>query len=155
MTTDLHAEGDGQWLFPYPPPDEAIPLGEPRVYFPEARDLVIITFGNGAHMSLRAAKRLRDQEGLRVRVVDLRWLAPLNVEAIAEHAREVGRVLVVDEGRRSGGISEAIFTAIIEGCDRPIKMRRVVGEDTYIPLGPAADTVLPTVDAIIAAARAL
>jgi 2-oxoisovalerate dehydrogenase E1 component len=155
MTKDLHAEGDGQWLFPYPPPDEAIPLGEPRVYFPEARDLVIITFGNGAHMSLRAAKRLRDQEGLRVRVVDLRWLAPLNVEAIAEHAREVGRVLVVDEGRRSGGISEAIFTAIIEGCDRPIKMRRVVGEDTYIPLGPAADTVLPSVDAIIAAARAL
>ena len=155
MTKDLHAEGDGQWLFPYPPPDEAIPLGEPRIYFPDARDLVIITFGNGAHMSLRAAKRLRDEEGLRVRVVDLRWLAPLNVEAIAEHAREVGRVLVVDEGRRSGGISEAIFTAIIEGCDSPIKMRRVVGEDTYIPLGPAADTVLPSVDAIIAAARAL
>lgn len=151
MTKDLHEEGDGGWLFSYPPPDEAIPLGEPRVYFPKAGDLVIITFGNGVHMSLRAAKRLKDERGVDVRIVDLRWLAPLNVDAIAEHAADAGKVLVVDEGRRSGGISEAIFTAIIEGCERPVKMKRVVGEDTYIPLGPAADTVLPSVDRIVEA----
>lgn len=153
MMKDLHAEGDGGWLFAYPPPGEAIPLGEPRVYFPEARDLAIFTFGNGAHMSLRAAIRLKDETGIETRVVDLRWLAPLNVEAIAQHAADVGKVLVVDEGRRSGGISEAIFTAIIERCDRPVKMKRVVGEDTYIPLGPAADSVLPSVEGIVATAK--
>lgn len=176
MTKDLHEDGDGGWSFAYPAPEEAVPLGEPRVYFPEARGLVIITFGNGAYMSLQAARRLKDESGIDVRVVDLRWLAPLNVEEIRRHALDVGRVLVVDEGRRSGGISEAIITAITEGSAGvspagprpsstsaspiaraacPVIVRRVVGEDTYIPLGPAAETVLPSVEGILAAARIL
>lgn len=153
MTKDLHAEGDGEWLFKYPHPEVAVPLGEPRVYFPEARDLVIVTFGNGVHMSLRAAKRLKEEDRVDVRIVDLRWLAPLNRKAIAEHAADAGRVLVVDEGRRTGGISEEIFTAIIENCAGRVRVKRVVGEDTYIPLGPAADTCLPSVDRIVDMAK--
>src|SRR5204863_3737174 len=47
MTKDLHREGDGAWQFPYPAPEVAVPLGEPRVYNESARDLAIITFGNG------------------------------------------------------------------------------------------------------------
>src|SRR5690606_20246067 len=43
MTKDLHEPKDGEWLFPYPAPDRAIPLGEGRVYHPDATDLLIIT----------------------------------------------------------------------------------------------------------------
>jgi 2-oxoisovalerate dehydrogenase E1 component len=50
-------------------------------------------------------------------------------------------VLVVDETRRSGGVSEEVFTALIEGGFKG-PMRRVAAEDSYIPLGPAADHVL-------------
>jgi 2-oxoisovalerate dehydrogenase E1 component len=48
---------------------------------------------------------------------------------------------VVDETRRSGGVSEEVFTALIEGGFKG-PMRRVAAEDSYIPLGPAADHVL-------------
>jgi len=142
MTKELHEPGDGAWQFAYPPPDQAVALGEGRVYAPDANDVLIITFGNGVYLSLRAARALQ-AEGIRVRVLDLRWLNPLNVELVVAHARECERVVVVDEGRRTGGLSEGIVTGLVEGLDRPPRVRRVAGADTYIPLGPAANLVLP------------
>lgn len=152
MTKDLHAPGDGEWNFAYPPPDEAIPVGEGRVYFEDARDVTILTFGNGLFMSLRAAKVLAEKHGIRVRVVDLRWISPLNESFIAEQATATGSVVVVDEGRRSGGISEAILAVIHERC-ADVSATRVVGLDTYIPLGPAANVVLPGEGDIVDAVR--
>jgi 2-oxoisovalerate dehydrogenase E1 component len=77
------------------------------------------------------------------------------VESIAQHARACGRVLVVDEGRRTGGISETIITALVESLDPLPRLRRVAGQDTYIPLGPAADLVLVSEADIVDAAKAL
>jgi len=153
MTKDLYDAKDSQWLFDYPPPDQAIGLGEGRVYHPEARDLLIVTFGNGVPMSLRAARQVEKETGKRIRVLDLRWLKPLNGAWIAQHAREIGNVLVLDEGRRTGGISEEIFTAIDEHAGPGIAKRRVTGEDTYIPLGAAANLVLPSDADVVKAAR--
>jgi 2-oxoisovalerate dehydrogenase E1 component len=144
MTKDVLEPKDGAWLCPYPAPDQAVPLGEGRVYHEDATDLAILTFGNGVHMSLRAAAELRRSAAIEARVIDLRWLNPLNVEMIARHTAACGRALVVDEGRRTGGISEAIVTAIVEHAGCEVAIRRVVGEDTYIPLGPAANLVLPS-----------
>ncbi|MDW8479614.1 MAG: adenylate/guanylate cyclase domain-containing protein [Xanthomonadales bacterium] len=76
MTKDLHAPEDGLWQFPYPPEGEALAPGEGRVYHPEARELLVVTFGNGVPMALRCARRL-GEEGIGVRVLDLRWLVPL------------------------------------------------------------------------------
>lgn len=155
MTKDLYEPKDNQWLFDYPAPDQAIPLGEGRVYQPEARDLLIVTFGNGVPMSLRAARLIERESGKRVRILDLRWLKPLSAAWIAGQAREIGRVLVVDEGRRTGGLSEEIFTAIEEHGGHGIRKQRVVGEDTYIPLGAAANLVLPSDANIVSAARTM
>ncbi len=155
MTKDLHQPKDGGWLFPFPPPGQAVPFGEERVYEPEHRDIAVLTSGNGVTMALRAARTLRAEHGIQARVVDLRWLVPLNEAAVARHARDCGRVLVVDEGRRSAGLAEQLFTAIVERCGPGFPMRRVAGEDTYIPLGPAALCVLPSESQIIEAARAL
>src|SRR5690606_18039582 len=98
MTKDLHEAGDGGWLFPYPAPDQAMALGEPRIYGADATDLVVFTYGNGVPMSLRAARAIEAAHGWRSRVVDLRWLQPLNARAIAEAAAPCARILVVDEG---------------------------------------------------------
>ncbi|GMU81807.1 MAG: MFS transporter [Planctomycetota bacterium] len=152
MTKDLHAPGDGEWNFPYPPPDEAIPLGEGRVYFESAADVTILTFGNGLYMSLRAARMLGEKHAIHARIVDLRWISPLNEALIAQQAAATGAVVVVDEGRRSGGVSEAILAVIHERCP-DVAATRVVGLDTYIPLGPAANVVLPDEQNIIAAVR--
>ena len=152
MTKDLHAPGDGGWLTAYPPPGEAMALGEERVYSPGATDLVVFTFGNGVPMSLRAARAIEGKHGWKVRVVDLRWLVPLNEAAIVRHAGECDRILVVDEGRRSAGVGEGIITAIVEGGYRARPFRRVVGADTFTPLAGAAFLVIPSEADIVAAA---
>ena len=142
MAKDLHEPKDNQWVFDYPAPSMFISLGEGRVYNPEADELLIVTYGNGLLMSLRAAKRLETETGKTVRVMDLRWLKPLNRGFISRHANECGNVLVVDEGRRTGGIAEEIFTLLDEECGKDINKVRVSGEDSYIPLADAANLVL-------------
>jgi 2-oxoisovalerate dehydrogenase E1 component len=155
MTKDLHESGDGGWLFPYPAPDQALVLGEPRVYGPEATDLLIVSYGNGMPMALRAAKALAGERGASVRVLDLRWLQPLNETAIAEHARACRRVLIVDEGRRTASVGEGIMTALIEAGLGGKPIARVVGADTYTPLAGAAFLVLPSDAEVLQSARTL
>ncbi len=155
MTKDLYEAGDSGWLFDYPAPDQALVLGEPRVYEPQATDLLVISYGNGMPMALRAAKTIADEQGVGVRVMDLRWLQPLNEAAIVEHARDCRRVLIVDEGRRTASVGEGIYTALIEAGlgDKP--SARVVGADTYTPLAGAAFLVLPSDAEVLAAGRSL
>lgn len=155
MSKDLHAPGDGQWLFPYPAPDQALVLGEGRVYAPEASDLVIFTYGNGVPMSLRAALAIEQQLGWQVRVVDLRWLVPLNAGFISGQAADAQHVLVVDEGRHSAGVGEGVITALVEAGLGHLPIQRVCGADTYTPLAGAALCVLPSDNAVLNAALAL
>jgi 2-oxoisovalerate dehydrogenase E1 component len=155
MTKDLFEPADGQWQFAYPAEGSALVPGEGRVYAEDASDLVVFTFGNGVPMSLRAARAIEAAHGWRVRVVDLRWLAPLNDAFIAAQAATARRILVVDEGRRSAGVGEGVITAIVEAGFGGTPLRRVVGVDTFTPLAGAALLVLPGEADIVAAAEAL
>ena len=157
MQKDLHAPNDGAWQFGYPSPDQLLPLGEGRVYDASDDDqLTIATFGNGLWMSLRVAKRLRER-GLRTRVFDLRWLAPLPIEQLKEHVRATGRCLVVDECRAThGGPSPMILTQLCQDPDLAgCVLRRVAAVDTYVPLAAAANLVLVQEPDIERAALAL
>ena len=159
MAKDLHEAGDGQWQFAYPAPGQAMPLGEGRVYLPESggegNDLLIITYGNGVPMSLRAARRIERQRGWKIRVLDLRWLVPLDEAYIAAQAKGAKRILIVDEGRHSAGVGEGVITALVEAGLGATPLARVVGADTYTPLAGAAFLVLPGEHDIVAAADAL
>ncbi|MGW5311985.1 thiamine pyrophosphate-dependent enzyme [Nocardia thailandica] len=148
-TRDVYP-GDESWLAA--PTSEHVPIGRARLYG-EGADLTIVTFGNGVPMSLRAVNQLADH-GIAARVLDLRWLAPLPAEDLLYHARATGAVLVADETRRTGGVSESVFTALIDAGYHG-RLARVTSEDSFVPLGPAADTVLLTEDAVVAAARSL
>ncbi|MBI2893849.1 MAG: MFS transporter [Deltaproteobacteria bacterium] len=152
---DLYAEGDAEWCFSMPPEGEAIDVGAPGVYGPEDRSLAIVTYGNGVPMSLRARRRL-GLEGIAARVVDLRWIAPLAQDEIRRHARETGHVLVVDECRRSGNVSEAIGTCLLEDASTcAVRFARVTAADSFVPLGAAATLVLPSEEEIVHCARRL
>jgi len=145
-TRDLHSDGDGGWLAPYPRPEAHVPLGQARTYG-EGRDLTVVTFGNGLRMSLRVGKRLAAR-GIGARVVDLRWLAPLPAEDVLREARATGRVLIVDETRRTAGVAEGIVTALVDARYQGA-ISRVTSEDSFVPLGQAADAVLldePTIE---------
>jgi 2-oxoisovalerate dehydrogenase E1 component len=153
-TRDLHQAGDGDWLARYDPPAawpaSVIPVGAARRHG-DGRDLTIVTFGNGLRLSLRAAARLA-ADGIGCRVLDLRWIAPLPVTDILREAAVTGRVLVADETRRTGGVSEGIITALAEAGFTG-QVARVASVDSFIPLGDAAHTVLLSEAAIEAAAR--
>ncbi|MEV1330666.1 transketolase C-terminal domain-containing protein [Micromonospora costi] len=157
-TRDLYADGDGEWTASYAEPGAwasgHVPVGRARVYgVGSAEDLTIITFGNGVRMSLRAAAALAE-EGVGTRVVDLRWLAPLPVADIIREASATGRVLVVDETRRSGGVGEGVIAALVD-AGYVGAARRVAGVDSFVPLGPAARQVLVSEEAITQGARTL
>jgi 2-oxoisovalerate dehydrogenase E1 component len=127
-------------------------VGAARTYL-DGEDLALVTWGNGLHMSLRVARRLAVR-GVAARVVDLRWLAPLPIDDILAAARATGRVLVVDETRRTGGVSEGVLAALVDaGFDG--RMARVASKDSFVPLGDAARLVLLSEDEIEAAALEL
>jgi 2-oxoisovalerate dehydrogenase E1 component len=87
-------------------------------------------------------------------VVDLRWLAPLPSDDLLREARLTGRVLVVDETRRTGGVSEGVVTALTD-AGYPGRIARVTSKDSFVPLGPAANAVLLDEPAIEKAAVGL
>ncbi|MHC4832223.1 MAG: thiamine pyrophosphate-dependent enzyme, partial [Planctomycetota bacterium] len=159
--------GDGAWLCAYPPfepgsgetsaADEgalaAVPIGKARLYPAEGGtdgappELTIITYGNGLWLTRRAVNQLCGAGGARVQVLYLRWLNPLDEEAIVASARASGRrVLCVCEGRRSGGVAEAVMAVLAERLGAEgLTVSRVTGVDTFIPLGAAAELCLPSV----------
>jgi 2-oxoisovalerate dehydrogenase E1 component len=155
---DLYEQGDNEWLAPYAGPSDwtagHVPIGRARTYpVGNAADLTILTYGNGLRMSLRAAARLA-AEGYGSRVVDLRWLSPLPAADLVREASATGRVLIVDETRRSGGVGEGVLAALVDGGFVG-SARRIASADSLIPLGPAAQEVLVGEDAITQGAHAL
>jgi 2-oxoisovalerate dehydrogenase E1 component len=149
---DLLDASDGGWTAPFASVDRhdsAVPLGQVGSYG-DGRDLLVVTFGNGVPMSLRAQSRLADL-GVASTVVDLRWLAPLPLQVLSDLAVEFPAVLVVDETRRSGGVAEGVVAGLVEGGYAG-HVARVTSADTFVPLGPAAATVLLSEDDVVAAA---
>ncbi len=142
---------------PYAAPDdwsegpESRDLG--RVHWSRAgarHDVLVVTFGNGVGMARRTIART----GAAATVFDLRWLAPLPVLHLLSVAAAFPRVLVVDETRRSGGVSEGVVTALVEGGYSG-EIRRVTAEDSFVPLGPGELKPSLTEDDVVAALSGL
>jgi 2-oxoisovalerate dehydrogenase E1 component len=143
---DLHEPGDGLWTAPY---GVTGPARGPRAHG-DGTDLLVVTFGNGVPMSLRAVRAA----GVDATVLDLRWLSPLPADELTAYAAGFEAILVVDETRRTGGVGEGIVATLVDrGYDG--RLARVAGADSYVPLGPASRLVLVSEEEIAEAARAL
>jgi 2-oxoisovalerate dehydrogenase E1 component beta subunit len=120
-------------------------------------DLAIISYGAYVHAGLRVAEKLA-ADGIQASVLDLRWLSPLDRDAVLAVAKRTGRVLIVHEDSRTGGIGESLAAIIqeeaFEWLDAPI---RIIGAlDTPVPYSPSLEDVfLPTEAEIERAARLL
>ena len=156
MTRDLHTEKDGQWTFPYQEPKNAKPIALGDIYVHgTGTDLCILTYGNGYYLSRQAAQILEKEHKVKLRVIDLRWLAPLNETAILKALKPCKHILIVDECRRSGSISEALMSMVMENMSPMPKTERLTADDCFIPLGKAYATTLPSKDSIIQSALEL
>jgi 2-oxoisovalerate dehydrogenase E1 component len=150
-TADLAEAGDSGWTANYAAPDAAqqISLGELGLYG-DGKDLAIITYGNGYYLSRQAEAELR-AKGIDLRIIDLRWLHPLNEAAIVDSVASAKKILIVDECRRAGSPSEKLMTIMAE-ARRGNDVSRLTADDCFIALGPAAELTLPSKASIIAAA---
>lgn len=153
MTKDLHAPDDKAWCFDYPEPTQALEPFSPRLYEQIGAKLLIITYGNGVPMALRT-QALLEKAGKKSSVLDLRWLKPLPLESVIEAAQSVDSVLVIDEGRPGGCVGETIISELAQKL-AGLKLQLVTAQDSYIPLGAAAEVVMMKESDILSSAKAL
>ncbi|MGM0577508.1 MAG: alpha-ketoacid dehydrogenase subunit beta [Myxococcota bacterium] len=137
-----------------PEPPEPVDIDRARVRR-AGTDVSLITYGGTLSKCLEAADRL-GEEGVSAEVLDLRSLRPLDEEAILESVRRTHRVVVVDEGWRSGSLSAEVMARITEGAfyelDAPVA--RVCSAEVPVPYARhLEEAALPQVPGIVAAAR--
>ena len=150
-TRDLHGEKDGGWMRHYPAPGASIALGEVGVQG-AGSDLAIVTYANGNYLSHQALPEI-EAAGIKTRIIDLRWLSPLPVESMVAAVKGCKHVLIVDETRHSGGVAEALMSALHEAG--VAKMARVTSQDSFIATGPAYAATMPSAQSIAMAAKSL
>jgi len=119
-----------------PEGDYTVPIGKAALRR-EGKDVSVITYGSMVHVALESAADLQ-QQGVQVEVIDLRTLLPLDEEAVLASAAKTGKVVVLHEDRRRGGIGGEIAAIIAEKAfeylDGPIM--RVASLDTPVPYSP-------------------
>lgn len=140
-----------------PEEDYIVPLGVAnRVQ--EGSDLTIVTYGAMVQKSVEAAEALAGEAGASIEILDLRTLLPLDDEAIMSSVKKTGKVLVVHEDTRTGGIAGEIAARIneqaFEWLDAPIL--RVTAIDAPVPYaGVLEDYFLPQASDVRTAAEYL
>ena len=142
---------------PNPGPDYLIPFGKAKVVRP-GTDLTVVTYGALVQRSLVAAKEVEEHAGIRAEVIDLRSLAPVDWERLAESVRRTSRLLIVHEDALSWGYGAELAARaadeLFPWLDAPV--RRVASMDTFVGYAPQLeDRILPQVADVADAIREL
>ena len=137
-----------------PAEEFTVPIGQAKVVR-EGRDLTIVTYGAMVWVALEAADKLA-QEGASLEVVDLRTLLPLDRQTVCESVRKTGKVLLLHEDTRTGGMAGELAASITESVwehlDGPIV--RVTAPDTPVPYSPPLEEAfLPNCGKVVEKAR--
>ena len=139
-----------------PAEEYVLPIGRADVKR-EGSDLSVISYGVGVHLALEAAETLA-AEGISMEILDLRTLAPMDRQAIADTVRKTNKVLILHEDNKTGGVgaevSAFIAEELFEELDGPIM--RVAAADCHIPYAPSLEAaVIPNTQDVIEAVRKL
>jgi len=139
---------------PIPEEEYTLPFGKAEVKR-KGEDVTVVATLLMVHKALSAAKVLSGQ-GISVEVVDPRTFVPFDKQPVIDSVKKTGRVVIVDEGHRTGGMAAEIAAIIAEEAiyylDAPIK--RVATHDTPIPFAPILERrVIPDEDRIIEAIK--
>ncbi|ROS27855.1 alpha-ketoacid dehydrogenase subunit beta [Cellulomonas sp. PhB150] len=125
------------------------PLDRARVVV-EGADVTLAAYGPLVVTARDAALAALD-EGLSVEVVDLRSLAPLDLDTLEASVRKTGRLVVTHEAQRTGGLGAEIAASITDRCFDVLRAApvRVTGFDTPYPASKVEDHFLPDLDRLL------
>ncbi|MCI9889944.1 alpha-ketoacid dehydrogenase subunit beta [Micrococcales bacterium 31B] len=130
-------------------PPEVTPLDRARV-LREGRDVTLATYGPLVSTALDAATAAAG-EGIDLEVIDLRSLAPLDVDTVAASVRKTGRLVVTHEAAQSAGIGAELVSCITERCFYYLESApvRVTGHDIPYPPSKLEQHHLPDLDRML------
>jgi 2-oxoisovalerate dehydrogenase E1 component beta subunit len=139
-----------------PEGDFTVPLGKAAIRRSGA-GITCLTYGAMVYVALEAADPLA-RDGIELEIIDLRCLLPLDKETILESVKRNGKVFILHEDTRTGGIAGEIAAVICEEAfeylDGPVL--RVTAPDTPVPFSPPLEAFfLPKVSDVITTARKL
>jgi pyruvate dehydrogenase E1 component beta subunit len=121
----------------------------------QGSDVTILGWLLMAHLAMSASQALAD-DGIDAEVIDVRSLLPFDYETIGRSVRKTGRVVIVEEGPKTGGVSAELAAGIAERFSRHLKapVRRVASADVPVPFTPVLENAYrPDTDRIIEAAK--
>jgi pyruvate dehydrogenase E1 component beta subunit len=137
-----------------PEADYTVPLDK-AVVRREGKDVTILGWLLMAHFAQAAAEQLA-AEGIEAEVIDVRSLSPVDYETIGASVQKTGRVIIVEEGPKTGGVSAEIAAGIMEHCGEHLQspVVRVASPDVPVPFTPVLENAYrPDVQRIVVAAR--
>jgi len=141
---------------PVPEEEYLIPFGVAKTY-KEGKDVTLVAIGRMVSLALKAMEEL-EKEGIYGTLVDPRTLVPLDKKTILESVKKTHRVVIVEEGPKTGGVGAEIAALIAEEAldylDAPVV--RIAALDSPIPFNVALeDHIFPNERKIIEAVRTL
>ena len=133
---------------------DPIPIGQAKVVR-EGADITIVAAMKGVHDSLAAAAALAE-DGIDAEIIDLRTLRPIDWETIRSSVEKTNRLLVVEEGPKTGGwAGEILALAVEESLEELDDAWRLTTPDRPVPYSPPLeDAFLPGAEAIAGSIRA-
>ena len=146
----LHAAGE------VPEGEHLVPIGQAAICRP-GTDVTFISYAKMVHTCMKAAEVLAER-GISAEVIDLRSLKPYDEQTVLESARKTGRVIVVHEASRTGGVGAEIAATVAEQAFDALKgpVVRITGPDAPPPSSYALEQAfLPQPESIVKAARSL
>src|SRR5580704_7829814 len=123
----------------------------------EGSDVTVLSWLLMAHFSIFAAERLA-LDDIHAEIIDVRSLSPIDYETIGQSVKKTGRVVIVEEGPKTGGVSAEIAAGIMErfGESLMAPVTRVASPDVPVPFSPVLENAYrPDVARIVAAAHQL
>jgi pyruvate dehydrogenase E1 component beta subunit len=136
-----------------PDGEYTIPIGQAKV-IREGSDVTVISWGAMLREVLRTAEMI-DKEGVKVEVIDLRTISPMDEATFLESVRKTGRAVVVHEAPRTCGLGAEIIARINEKAllSLAAPVERITGFDTIVPLMKLENHYLPTPERILRGIR--
>ncbi|MCA9604609.1 MAG: alpha-ketoacid dehydrogenase subunit beta [Myxococcales bacterium] len=145
------------WIPNWPDtPLEKMPIGKAAL-LREGHDVSVVTYGRLARVAMKAADHLREEEGISVEVLDLRWLHPYDWDAIARSARKTGRVLFLNEDTEITNFGEHLIRRSCEDLFTDLRIAPRLHAGAHLPgvglAEPLENASVPTLDSTIEAIR--
>lgn len=137
-----------------PEDDYLVPIGKAAVR-KEGKDVTLIATSRMCNFASSAVEKLYS-EGIDVELIDPRTIKPLDMETIAASIAKTHRVVVVNEGPKTGGFSNELSSKIMDTCfyDLDAPVLRVAAEDVPIPYNAILEAeVIPAEKDILAAVK--